>query len=142
MTDKELLNIDLCSRLPYIDTMVQWQNEDYHMISIGFGRVTLVKPLMSITAGSPLITEVKPYLRPMSSITEEEQQQISDFWIGADTKEFAIRLLDFYNQNHLDYRGLIPMGLAIRVTKENNPYKEFQKSSYQFAIEKKNRKNG
>ena len=82
MTDKELLTIDLCSRLPYIDTMVRWQDEDYQMISIGFGRVTLVKPLWSITAGSPLITEVKPYLRPMSSMTKKEKKELLNIVCG------------------------------------------------------------
>ena len=90
MTDKELLNIDLCSRLPYIDTMVRWQDEDYHMIAIGFGRVTLVKPFMSITAGSPLITEVKPYLRPMSSMTEKEKKELLNIVCGKGSKYFHI----------------------------------------------------
>ena len=33
--------------------------------------------------------------------------------------------VDFYNSHHLDYRGLIEKGLAIEVTKENNPYERF-----------------
>lgn len=33
------------------------------------------------------------------------------------------RLIDWLNKHHFDYRGLIPMGLAIEVT-ENNPYKK------------------
>ena len=34
------------------------------------------------------------------------------------------KFMDWLNAHHFDYRGLIPMGLAIEVTKENNPYKE------------------
>ena len=70
------------------------------------------------------IEEVKPYLIPMLSMTEEQKQCLKnkfcydwdgetyDLWkcqieIG-DTDE----LIDWFHKNHLDYRGLIPMGLA------------------------------
>jgi len=33
-----------------------------------------------------------------------------------------LKTIDWLNKNHFDYRGLIPLGLAIEVTKENNPY--------------------
>lgn len=137
MTNKELLNIDLCSRLPYLDTMVRYQDEDYHMIDIGFGRVTLVKPFWSITDGSPLITEVKPYLRPMSSMTEEEKKEWYwiqrnaihvDYFEEGDDRTIDIPyledLIDWLNSHHFDYRGLIEKGLAIKVTPENDPYKQ------------------
>ena len=32
--------------------------------------------------------------------------------------------VDWLNNHHFDYRGLIKKGLAIEVTEENNPYKE------------------
>lgn len=35
----------------------------------------------------------------------------------------SIEILDWLNKKMFDYRGLIPMGLAIAVTEENNPYK-------------------
>lgn len=130
MTDKELLKIDLCHRLPYIDTIIQWQNEDYQMISIGFGRVTLVKPFMSITVGSPLITEVKPYLRPLSSMTEEEKIEYNELLNNCeeqDRVDYNITILDdsmlffvidWLNEHHFDYRGLIPMGLALEAPED------------------------
>jgi hypothetical protein len=31
---------------------------------------------------------------------------------------------DWLNKKVFDYRGLIPKGLAIEVTKENNPYED------------------
>ena len=37
---------------------------------------------------------------------------------------YGERRIDYLNANHYDYRGLIPMGLAIEVTDENNPYKD------------------
>ena len=67
--------------------------------------------------------EVLPYLRPMSSMTEEERKvyiEISSHLCG----EIAAKtMIDWLNANHFDYRGLIPMGLALEVTEENNPYK-------------------
>ena len=131
--EKQLLLIDLCARLPYMGFMVQWHGEDYNIIAIGFGRVIVLKPFMSMTSGSPLIEEVKPYLRPMSSMTEEEKVQLIQYaCIGEDMNgEFIDEVqrkdcaayIDWLNENHFDYRGLIEKGLAIEVTEENNPYK-------------------
>ena len=64
----------------------------------------------------------------MSSMTEEEKKlEIAYkglFKDGVDFIEEGVSFLcDFYNKNHLDFRGLIEKGLAIEVTEENNPYK-------------------
>lgn len=32
-------------------------------------------------------------------------------------------VIEFYHKNHFDYRGLIEKGLAIEITKDNNPHK-------------------
>lgn len=66
---------------------------------------------------------IKPYLRPMSSMTEEEKKEYENCYQSDDTTT-ATLLVDFYNKKHFDYRGLIPKGIAIAVTEENNPYKE------------------
>jgi hypothetical protein len=63
------------------------------------------------------IEEVKPYLRPMSSMTEEERDEFVKLHID-DRLEGKIELcdascVDFYNSHHLDYRGLIEKGLAL-----------------------------
>lgn len=144
--DKELLLRDLCSRLPYFGLMVQYKGEDFNIIDIGFGRVTLVKPFMSFTSGSPLIEEVKPYLRPMRSMTEKEKRELQSFypgsfgnqWLDVEKGEIdifecgstiklylndSVEIVVWLNANGFDYRGLIEKGLAIAVTKENNPYK-------------------
>ena len=59
--------------------------------------------------------EVKPYLFPLSSMTEEQKKEEYEIYkyylIGYESK-----LIDFYHKNHLDYRGLIPMGLALDAT--------------------------
>ena len=63
--------------------------------------------------------DVKPYLRPMSSMTEEERKEYG--LILCD--ELSINQFDWLNANHFDYHGLIEKGLALEVTEENNPYK-------------------
>lgn len=72
----------------------------------------------------------KPYLRLMSSITKEERKELSkilnyefyiddDFALVAEDDRHRIRLelcegyIDWLNAHHFDFRGLIPMGLAI-----------------------------
>lgn len=76
--------------------------------------------------------ECQPYLRPLSSLTQEERDKFCD--IGGvisyrpdDGKQYIVAFvpeaLDYLNSIHADYRGLIEKGLAIEVTDENNPYK-------------------
>ena len=77
--------------------------------------------------------EPKPYLRPMSSMTEEEEKEFYNQVYKAkpysDGKSYNVYEvtglnIDWLNAHHFDYRGLIRKGLAIEVTKENNPYKQ------------------
>ena len=86
------------------------------------------------------IDDVKPYLRPMSSMTDEEKREYFSFIGGqqpfdCDFSAYPIEYkfiyehdinsyIDWLNAHHFDYRGLIECGLAIAVTEENNPYKE------------------
>jgi len=71
---------------------------------------------------------IKPYLRPMSSMTEEENEEYNNIDNRAYScpKDYAHipakDRIDWLLKNHFDFRGLIPKGLAIEVTKENNPY--------------------
>lgn len=76
-----------------------------------------------------LFGDIKPYLRPMSSMTEEEYDQLYiDSRVKEDSDDILDALandmdaIDWLNAHHFDYRGLIPKGLAIEVTKENNLY--------------------
>ena len=83
---------------------------------------------------SAKVEDIKPYLRPMSSMTEEEKVQLSQYaCIGEDMNgEFIDEVqrkdcaayINWLLKNHLDFMGLLPKGLAIEVTKENNPYKQ------------------
>lgn len=71
----------------------------------------------------------KPFLRPMSSMTEEEEEEFvlftdTMFRYGKDNNLCVLPLdaIHWLLKNHFDFMGLIPKGLAIEVTKENNPY--------------------
>ena len=74
------------------------------------------------------IDDVKPYLRPMSSMTEEERKKYeftfasvydtNDEGEDADSwhEEWSLESFDWLNAHHFDYRGLIKKGLALKAT--------------------------
>ena len=116
--DIELLIRDLSSRLPY-DVIVQDRNGVHKL------RVDNTE-FIDLFAGK---CNIKPYLRPMSSMTEGEKKEYEllvnrciSTSVGFMYFE-AQELINWLLKNHFDYDGLIPRGLAIEVTKENNPYK-------------------
>lgn len=104
--DKDLLIKDLCARLPY-GIKVLYENEIFEVEHICpmYEEVKLDNH-ETWTIG---IDEVKPYLFPLSSMTEEQDKEFMNIQIGYPS-------VDFYNKYHFDYRGLIPMGLAIDAT--------------------------
>lgn len=120
MTDKELFKIDLYQRLPYdckvsiaiggIDGL-QWNDE------------TLNSYLMYEIENEDAWDYIKPYLRPLSSMTEEEKSQYNFYLTRIVFAYDASLLIDWLNKNMFDYRGLIPKGYAIS-TEEFNPYKD------------------
>ena len=120
--EKDLLFKDLCARLPYGVKCKYYDccEGDYEEGTIcGFER----EEYMQIDGVCIRIEEVKPYLFPLSSMTEEQKKEYNSIiyhsvelhWqryydvIDVDCYE---ELHDFYHKNHFDYRGLIPMDLA------------------------------
>ena len=55
----------------------------------------------------------KPYLRPMSNMTEEELEEFKNFSSLAIYKE-----IDWLNMHYFDYRGLINKGLALKAPED------------------------
>ena len=117
MTDseKKLLSIDLCGRLPY-GVKVQCAGLSESMPNIwnllGMPNAILcdiVVPNERRFSAVP-IQDVKPYLRQMSSMTDEELYEWTHTWIMDTTAE----KYDWLNAHHFDYRGLIEKGLVIQ----------------------------
>ena len=112
---RELLLKDLCGRLPY-GVKVLHENDVFNIdyISSMYEEIHL-----DIVDNYTIdVSEVKPYLFPMSSMTEEqkkEEYEICKYYLNG----YESKLIDFYNKNHLDYRGLIEKGLAIDCTNLN-----------------------
>ena len=122
--NKELLLKDLCARLPY-GVKVQHLSHQIPLkiLSINPNGVTWVTG----DKGYPFEVDwanCKPYLFPLSSMTEKQKKEL-DKYFDMDTKSLldgyknGLRyphtyfiVQDWYNKNHFDYRGLIPMGLA------------------------------
>lgn len=145
--DKELLIKEISSRLPYgiKAPVLGWDEEK--------GEVEVPLKVYSINTDGYVyfetneydvnyisVEECRLYLRPMSSMTEKELYEVQgilgkgveireDFLLSVDSSIDSFTYLelqsvfDWLNKNHFDYCGLIPRGLAIEVTKENNPYK-------------------
>lgn len=120
---KELLLKDLCARLPYntiVHGVYAHQNQDFDTESdyIAYKEMDNILTVLDIEWIQMCAAEVKPYLFPLSSMTEEQEREEYDickgYIIGYESK-----LIDFYNKNHIDYRGLIDMGLAIDATNKN-----------------------
>ena len=125
--EKDLLLKDLCARLPYGVRYrhLAWDDER--------GEECIAAKIYSINSDGYVkncyddetiyIDNVHPYLFPLSSMTEEQYDQL---YIDSRVKNDSIDILDalandmdaidYCNKNHLDWRGLIPKGLAIDAT--------------------------
>ena len=114
--DKELLLKDLCARLPYrVKISVNDNIESLQGINILDNVVEYGSFLSSD------IEEVKPYLFPLSSMTEEQKQEyqhITERWMYDSSYSIADSI-DWLNKNHFDYRNLINKNLAIDCTNLN-----------------------
>lgn len=114
--DKQLLLKDLCARMPYQPMCEFTDTEDDFCTATA----TLGYSLRDFIAGKTLI---KPYLRPMSSMTSKEWVEFCDCslkdeasWVLTENRQRLIPTQnrdDYLNSKHFDYRGLIPMGLAL-----------------------------
>lgn len=120
--NKKLLMVDLCARLPYsVKVLYEGQIKEIQYIEPLYNELKLLDDSSNYTIG---IKDIKPYLRTMSSMTEEEKREYSLTKTLSIVDYPTLESFDWLNKNHFDYRGLIEKGLAIEVTKENNPYKD------------------
>lgn len=114
--EKELVYKDLCARLPYgVKVESVFINPDTKKHKSCGIEVFDATCILMIRDG---FGEFKPYLFPLSSMTEEqkkEYQYITERWMY-DSSYSISDSIDWLNENYFDYRGLIPMGLAIDAT--------------------------
>ena len=133
--DKEILLKDLCAKLPY---------------GVLCDRLGKPKRLLGVhpTKKFPLefdngeympsdygLEDIKPYLRPMSSMTDEEREEWADLFMKpiCDLEQYTNKKeaqdmapllyakshnlsIDWLNKKMFDHRNLIPMGLALEAT--------------------------
>ena len=119
--EKQLVKIDICGRLPY-----NVRGE------VGACKNCIIYP-HDIEDFEKDERTIIPYLRPMSSMTEDESAELSNIiseWFDKELfylteepfLEYALskinysispKLFDWLNAHHFDYRGLIPKGLAL-----------------------------
>ena len=138
--DKELLLRDLCARLPYgikIKTSYDKMDEPIELRFINPRNESFaIGSNFTLISGLDFDTyECKPYLFPLSSMTDEQKIECfkgtpleidkygdvavkDDFYGGSQYTDLEIYLevIDWLNKNHFDYRGLIEKGLAIDAT--------------------------
>lgn len=119
--EKQLLLRDLCGRLPY---GVKFQGEDSNVYTLDAANYFALQVENVV---------YKPYLRPMSSMAEEEKKELKSATCpkGAGyfdeqylicpmshfgeyiSYDFMSDILNWLNAYHFDYRGLIEKGLAL-----------------------------
>ena len=111
--DKDLLLKDLCGRLPY---GVKVNNEIQGKFTVYGICENFIYGRSEVCHIDFAVEKIKPYLFPMSSMTEEQKKELIELInIGQnDNNEFMRSLcsIEFYHKNHIDYRGLIKKGLA------------------------------
>ena len=128
---KELLLKDLCARLPYGIKAFYYGAEEERETWDEIECVTL-DGYVDIGQYSLPIERIKPCLFPLSSMTEEQYNEFFSYYHNiemAEVKSSGDYLKAAYigddakyswlNKNHFDYRGIIPMGLAIDATELN-----------------------
>lgn len=154
--EKQFLLKNLCARLPYgVQIYCEKGESKFNFTLYGirgkmliskitYEEKTYSKGIVSKHFEYPIYSSFlkiicKPYLRSMSSMTEEEENEWKTLFMdellkcsidGAYLKNIIhlstahSKSIDWLNQHHFDYCGLIEKGLAVEVTDENNPYEE------------------
>lgn len=115
--EKDLLIKDLCARLPY-SVKVEYDKCACEILSID--RFNEELTIWKCPGCYPDIEleDAKPYLFPMSSMTEWQERELEILMknsiesCGMLSPYDCLEMERFFNENHIDWRGLIPKGLA------------------------------
>lgn len=118
MNKETMLYRELAARLPY-NVKVEYGGEAYDLTMVTNTRkVVILKPFMSNQIAVP-IADVKPYLRPMSTMTADEDMECrrykSSIVESCDELlgERIAELHEWYKSHYLDYNGWIDKGIAV-----------------------------
>lgn len=123
--EKQLLIKDLCARLPYgvkLNFYSRAINENIICALLGI-EPDDDKPIIAKTdKGCFCFTQdhIKPYLRPMSSMTKEEREIYESLAFVGEAKYVnptcCSSVIGFLEEKHLDYNHFIEKGLALEAT--------------------------
>ena len=143
--EKQLLLVDLCARLPYVTyyDLSYYGHKTRAIIQEFIAGKESLKSLVKVnTIVGPIPFEnIKPYLRPMSSMTKEELKELNEkygniayffiqeppYYHGLQAQHYDIgsiaisefsEIYNWLNAHHFDYRGLIENGLALEALEE------------------------
>ena len=139
---KYLVLKDLCTRLPYgvavkfkVNEVAAIEEKFIYNIDGEYSYITNGKSYLTLDIIKALfnnhLDEIRPYLFPLSSMTEEQKKELNDITnldieiaishIKNDTPNYVTSLnrLAWLLKNHFDIYDLIPMGLAIDATGKN-----------------------
>lgn len=121
--ERDLLIKDVCARIPY-DVKCKFEDKVYDILGFAHGRVMLCLPFMSNTITTP-IENIELYLLPLSSMSEEQFEEILDIVIPVQHGKAIIeeekvgRYLEFCYANHIDFNSLIDKGIVKDATNLN-----------------------
>ena len=115
---KELLLKDLCMRIPY---GVKVQVFNYGIEAVETLYQIDLDGYISTIEGDELKYSYKPYLFPLSSMTEEQDKEFALLQTSAGKEGFlyawnCATMMKWLLENHFDYNCLIEKGLAIDAT--------------------------
>lgn len=130
--EKDLLLKDISSRLPYgVKAKIKHYDDAWGLLAIYTNGTTYA----SRDIGYPIETyfeDCKPYLFPLDSITIEQERELSklgvsycEYALHDDTRGLGIMVdeayifFEFCYKHHIDFLGLIDMGIAIDATGKN-----------------------
>ena len=124
--DKDLLLKDLCSRIPYGVKFVIDNDQNNVRTLTGIDEAIPYEDWQMCVFARGIsaipIEDIKPYLFPMSSMTEWQDRELEILMknsiesCGMLSPYDCLEMERFFNENHIDWRGLIPKGLALDAT--------------------------
>ena len=108
--EKDLLIKDLCARLPY----GVWIERKLKSCKFGAKCMLHAHDIDAIERGQ--YDFYKPYLFPLDKISGDMWSEYLATCVGGNASFPTLKSFEWCNEHHVDYRGLIPMGLALDAT--------------------------